>query len=179
MIKFLLLNVGCLNKGNVALVNTTKNAIRTYIPDSSFNFIGFEYKTKVKEQIGLNYGISFKNMNSTLISTFFLIKCFYIRLVTTLGIKYSISNDSKLAPYYECNVVINSGGDHLSGESGIGALSTFLDIVYALILNKPVILYGESLGYFKSSTMNFITRIILNRTKLILVREQLSKKYLL
>jgi polysaccharide pyruvyl transferase WcaK-like protein len=45
-------------------------------------------------------------------------------------------------------------------------------------LNKPVVLYGESLGYFSNPILNSIAKFVFNRTKLILVREELSKRYL-
>jgi polysaccharide pyruvyl transferase WcaK-like protein len=89
-----------------------------------------------------------------------------------------ISKNSRLFDYYDCDIVINIGGDQLSGEYGFGTLGAFINISYAVLLNKPIVLYGESLGYFSNPVLNSIAKFVFNRTKLILVREELSKKYL-
>ena len=46
------------------------------------------------------------------------------------------------------------------------------------MLNKPVVLYGESLGYFQNKVFEFIGKATFNKTDLILVRDSISKKYL-
>ena len=176
MKKILLLNVGYSNKGNVALVNSTiKNMFNNYIPNVKFKLMGnLENKANIKEQIGLNNGISIRKPYKTLISLKYLVICIYTNLFRRFGFRSALSVNSRLFEYDNCDLVINSGGDHLSGESKYGSLSTFLDISYALILNKPVILYGESLGYYGSYIMDSIAKLILNKTKLIIVREKFS-----
>jgi polysaccharide pyruvyl transferase WcaK-like protein len=74
-------------------------------------------------------------------------------------------------------VVINGGGDNLSGEGNF-PVNPFINILYAILLNKPVVLYAESLGYYSNPILNYIAKFVFNRTNLILVREELSKKYL-
>ena len=66
----------------------------------------------------------------------------------------------------------------MSGEYGISTLNSFINILYAILLNKPVVLYGESLGYFRNSVLASVAKFVFNKTKLILVREELSKRYL-
>ena len=112
-------------------------------------------------------------------SLLYLFKCGCISILRRFNVHIPISKNSRLFDYYDSDIVINSGGDHLSGEYGIiGTVGTFINISYAILLGKPVVLYGDSLGYFKNPVLNYIAKFVFNRTKLILVREELSKKYL-
>lgn len=181
MTKVLILNVGWLNKGNVALVQSTMNAIKQFVPCAEFSLIGPEELTffglQVKEQAG-TWFTRRKPPYCVLYTILYLFECVCINICIKFGLNFPISKKSKLFEYYDCDIVINSGGDHLSGEGGIGTLGSFINILYALLLNKPVVLFGESLGYFKSPILNCIAQSIFNKTKLILVRETISKYYL-
>ncbi|MCM1987578.1 polysaccharide pyruvyl transferase family protein [Methanococcoides seepicolus] len=180
MTKILLLNVGWSNKGNLALIHSTMMTIENFIPDVEWNLLGPEKISKddfvVKKRIA--WGLSIRKPQYTIISLLYLIKCFYIYLLRKLNVEYSLATSSKLFDYYDCDLVINSGGDQMSGENGIGVLGNYVNILYAVLLGKPVVLYGESLGYFKSSTLNYITKLVFNKTQLIIVRENISEKYL-
>jgi len=180
MTKILILNVGWPNKGNLALVESTIGTIKTFVPDAEFNLTGptkvSHNEFQIKKQVGC--GLSIRKPHHTLISLLYLCKCGCINIFKRFNVHIPISKNSRLFDYYDSDIVINSGGDHLSGEYGIGTLGTFINISYAILLGKPVILYGESLGYFENPALNSIAKSVFNRTKLILVREELSKKYL-
>lgn len=172
MTKILLLNTGFSNKGSLALVISTVDTINKYIPNVDFAFMGVETKQNkipIKKQLALK---PLKNLRPWV----YLLNCSFFYLSKKLGMNPSISQKSKLYDYYKADVVINSGGDHLSGEKF--GLSTFLNISYAILLDKPVVLYAESLGYYQNSIFNFIAKTIFNHVELITVREDLSKKYL-
>lgn len=179
MKKILLLNVGWSNKGNLALWTSTVKTIRYFVPDAEFNFVGpneFTFNGYiVRRQLAVP---SVQKPKNVIISLLYLIEIVFINLLKFFGLQIPISKKSGLFLLWNCDVVINSGGDHLSGESGIGTLGSLVTILYAIMLGKPVILYGDSLGYFKNSILNSFARLIFNRTKLILLRERLSKKYL-
>ena len=96
-----------------------------------------------------------------------------IKMLKQIGISYPVSEKSNLFCYYDSDIVINTGGDHLSGEKF--GLTSLLNISYAILLDKPVVLYAESLGYYQNSFFGFIANQVLNRTTLITVREDLSK----
>lgn len=180
MTKVLILNVGYSNKGNLALVVSTIKAIKKYIPEAEFVLVGPEKIEKdnfyVKKQMDSN--LSIRRPFTTINSIFLLIYCGMIYVFRKFGIHSHINKKSKLFDYNNCDIVIHSGGDQMSGELGIGVLSEYLHLSFAILLEKPVILYGESLGFFKNSILNLLTRLIFNKTKLILVREELSKTYL-
>ena len=180
MTKMLILNAERTNKGTLALVYSTMETIKKVIPNAEFYFMG-PYKVdhnelRIKKQVG--WGLSIKKPHYTIVSLLYLFKCVCIYIFRKFGIHIPISKNSRLFDYYDSNIVINSGGDTLSGEGGIGSLGSFINILYAILLNKPVVLYGESIGYYNNPVVNSIAKFVFDRTKLIIVREDLSKRYL-
>ena len=167
----LLLNVGLYNKGNEAIVTSTEKIIQQYRSDIEFIRMGSENDIK--------HRIFAKPATNAMAPRpwFYLLKCCGVRALRQLGIDIKISKKSKLYPYDTVDLVINSGGDMLSGEKLV--ISAFLNILYALILDKPVILVGESLGYYKNPINKMISKYIFEGVELILVRENLSREYLL
>ena len=180
MTRILILNVGSTNKGNRALVESTIETIKTFVPDAEFYLMGPYERDhnglQIKKQICV--GLPIRKPHYTIMSLLYLFKCGCINILKKFNVHIPISKNSQLFDYYDSDIVVNSGGDHLSGEYGIGTLGSFINISYAILLGKPVILYGESLGYFKNPVLNSIAKFVFNRTKLILVREELSKRYL-
>ena len=181
--KILILNVGWLNKGNRALVDTTIETINNFVHNVEFNLMGpvkiDRDEFVVTEQIAI--GVSIRKPHHAIISLLCLFQCLFLNIFKRFNVHIPIPKTSRLFVYYDSDIVINSGGDSLSGGGGggnIGTLTSLMNIFYAILLDKPVILYGESLGYFKNSVLNSIAKFILNRTKVIIVRENLSKKYL-
>ena len=172
MTKILILNVGWSNKGNRALVESTIETIKTFVPDTEFYLMGpyerYHNGLQIKKQAG--WGISIRKPHYTIMSLLYLFKCSCINIVERFNVHISISKNSRLFDYYDSAIVINSGGDHLSGEYGIGTLGTFINISYAILLGKPIVLYGDSLGYFKNPALNYIAKFVFDRTNLILVR---------
>ncbi|WP_082122773.1 polysaccharide pyruvyl transferase family protein [Methanoculleus sediminis] len=168
----LLLNVGVTNKGNEALVISTKKIIQDFREDIKFINVGAEGDDK--NQIVPHIA---RNPTRSPYPWLYLIECVGIRALRRCGFAVSVSKKSKLSIYNEANVVINSGGDQLSGEKIIG--SSFLNLLYPLLLDKPVVLFAESLGYYKYFINRLVGRYIFRNAKLILVREELSKEYLI
>ncbi|MBV1767468.1 MAG: polysaccharide pyruvyl transferase family protein, partial [Methanobacterium sp.] len=191
MIKMLLLNVGEYNKGNVALVKSTIYIIEKFIQDNvqfvllgpwEGNFYGQPIKNgyliprKANQAKTTRLIITLKN---SLISIWYIFYCIFLRISNELNLSFYPTKKSGMFFYYNCDLVINSGGDHLSGEYGKETISSFLELLYSFILKKPIILFSESLGKFENSYLNFFAKIIFNRVDLILVREQLSYDYLI
>ncbi|MDR7665076.1 polysaccharide pyruvyl transferase family protein [Methanosarcina sp. Z-7115] len=172
MTKILVLHAGVSNKGSQALVFSLIDTLRKYIPDSQFTFMGTEIG---QENIPIKKQLAIKPLKN-ICPWIYLFECCIFRMLNNIGISIPISKKSNLFCYYDSDIVINTGGDHLSGEKF--GLTSLLNISYAILLDKPVVLYAESLGYYKNSFFGFIANQVLNRTTLITVREDLSKKYL-
>jgi colanic acid/amylovoran biosynthesis protein len=179
--KVLILNVGSTNKGNQAIVASTIEAIRRFVPEAQFIFMGQNKvdtpEVQIKELAARAAFGQQRKPFRLLVSLLYLAECISIYGLRKLGAHVPVSRRSKLFDYCNCGLVVNSGGDILSGEGSFG-LTSFLNILYAVLLDKPVVLYGESLGYFSNSIFNAFAKFVINRTSLILLREELSKEYL-
>ncbi|MDV2481194.1 hypothetical protein F8E02_04050 [Methanoculleus sp. Wushi-C6] len=172
MLRALILNVGFKNKGNEALIASTKDIIWRYI--KNVEFLNMGAAKDPDNQIILQPA---RNPMRSPYPWLYLFECLIIKTLRRCGLQIGVPKKSKLRVLDEIDVVINSGGDQLSGEKTPG--SSFLNIIYALLLDKPVVLFAESLGYYKSPINRIVSRYVFQRVKLILVREELSKQYLL
>jgi colanic acid/amylovoran biosynthesis protein len=166
----LLLNVGVKNKGNQALVESTKMIIRSYMPDACFLDMGSENSPHIILQPAL------KPLQSPY-PWFYLAECCWIRLLRKCGLNKKVSKRSKLKFFDDTDLIINSGGDQLSGEKIVG--SSFFNLMYGILLDKPIVLFAESLGYYRNPVNRIVAKYIFTHVGLILVREELSKNYLL
>jgi len=174
VLRILILNAGWSNKGTYALTKSMMEILRTYIPDVEFVLMGVELnqdKLLIKKQLAFK---PFKNLGPWV----YLLEAVFINICMRCGLEIPINKTSPLYEYINCDMVLNSGGDHLSGEFNKFGLSSYMNILYAILLGKPVVLCGESLGYYTNPVFNFIATQILNNVDLILVREFLSKMYL-
>lgn len=178
---FLLGLAGGTNKGNLALLYSIMETIRRF--DSDVEFVlsttteMSRYTPGLKEdkRIGI---LTIRKPKLLMISLFYLFECILINIFNRFCRHISIPENSRLFEYSNSEIVICGGGDSMSGENGIGILTPLLNILYAILLRKPIILYGESLGYYSNFIVNFLAKFVFNKIKLILAREELSKKYL-
>lgn len=180
MIKILVLNVGKSNKGNCALVFSTTSTILNYVPDAQFKFMGPDTIHSEGLQIEKWPGIiSIKNPYDTILSIVYVIECMLLNIFSRLRIPVPLSKEWKLYDYLKSDLIVDSGGDTMSGEGGLRTLTPLLNILYGVLLGKSVALYGESLGYFRNESLNLVAKFILRRVDLIILREELSKRYLI
>ena len=93
-----------------------------------------------------------------------------------LNVKRSFCG-KKLQEYYDADIVLNTGGDVLTEDYGF-PFSHFVNLMFATLLDKPVIICAESVGPFKSRLNIFTARYIFSRVKLITLREERSLKHL-
>jgi colanic acid/amylovoran biosynthesis protein len=82
-----------------------------------------------------------------------------------------------LSDYADADAVVSSGGTYLVPHYNI--MSKLYDFAVALLLGRPLVLFTQSLGPFPSNKRRFLTRFILRRARLILVRDQKSLASLL
>lgn len=183
MTKILLLGLaGPRNKGTLALLYSIMETIKRFDSDVEFvlsNSTGADmcdYTADLKEDKQIC--MLRKNPKSILLSLVYLFKCIFINMLGRFHRYITISKNSRLFEYHDSDMVLNGGGDNMSGGSGFATLNPFISLLYAILLNKPIVLYGESLGYYTNPILDSIAKFIFNRTRLILVREELSKKWL-
>jgi len=189
MTKILITNhVSMLNKGDAAILNSTIISLKNFIPDADFTVLSYNPKTdsklcnvKVLNAIG-NISVSLNPLRliETFKTIFFLLLCMLWCMFKYLGLDMKIViKDKILQEYAGADIIVVRGGDNLTHDYGFySLLSHFNGILFALLLKKPVVLCGHSIGPFKNKLELIIAHFILNRVKLITVREDISYKYL-
>jgi len=84
-----------------------------------------------------------------------------------------------LDKYIEADLIVSSGGGFLNDSYPLSCLiPNLFQLLLAIILNKPVVTYPQSIGPFRSTIYRLLTKWMLNRLDLILLREPISKAWL-
>jgi len=174
--------VGSCNRGAEALLRTRIESIRKLVPDTKFYVLSV-YTETCRSIKDVEYIDTFGARREKLRS----IK--YIILSACKGISWTFnamifrlsgfcfnSNIKKIA---SSKIFVSADGDILGEDYGI---FPFLWRIYFLslgiILKKPIIIYGEGAGPFRSKFGKFISTLFFKRCAYISVREKVSLKHL-
>ena len=92
---------------------------------------------------------------------------------------YILSKDRKntLKSYADADIIVSCGGGFLHDSFG-GIFMTHLYGIFfgKFVLNKPTVIYAQSIGPFKSKFYCEITKFVLEKLDMVLLREELSYK---
>ncbi len=184
------------NKGDAAILISLIAQLRKVYPNvnvSISSMAGLEESKIDKEVLLLTsifYEAIYKHSNSILrfIKTCYLISntLIWALLNKFIGINiyflFSAELNTFLLKLKKSNLVIGTGGGYLVGDKSINTYITLIlhlhVFLLAKILRKPVCLYSQSIGSFKSKLQEWYVSYILNFTQAILVREDISMSYL-
>lgn len=83
-----------------------------------------------------------------------------------------------LNEYIRSDVVISCGGGFLNDYSIASLLNNLAEITLSTMLDKPTILYAQTIGPFRRQILAVITARALEKVDMILVRESISKEML-
>lgn len=177
------------NKGNMALLKSRVSTLRQLIPEAKFTVFTLHPEienelrdVKTLEVIG-RVPLSRKMLlaKKTWQTMLRLVKCslwWVLRRFFHLDLK-RLTSEEGLNEYYNADLIISTGGDVLTEDYGtFSFLTHVVNFLFALLLNKPVALYAESIGPFRHWWNRIIAKFLLNRVKLITLREEISQKYL-
>jgi polysaccharide pyruvyl transferase WcaK-like protein len=115
-----------------------------------------------------------KDSLATFLTLFLLFRCTLWAILHKFGSNVNRSFcGKKLQEYYNADIILDTGGDVLTEDYGF-PFSHFVNLLFAILLDKPVVICAESIGPFKSKRTKFIAKFIFNRTKLITLREECS-----
>lgn len=174
------------NKGAAAITISAIGAIKMTIPNSSFTLISpphhFEMDSKrcpkyVKVVKSFDGGIFSQIL--TLVS-YLSIACICIAIYRLFKLKpnFLIKNEV-LQEYNRADIIIDLSGEGITDNfSYLWNIFTSVWILIGYIMRKPVVVYAHSVGPFKKKLNLFLARLIYNRVKLLITREELSKKQL-
>jgi len=171
------------NQGCKAVVLCTIKALRESIPDLEItSFIQFSkaFSEQLKIRVVENKISSLKSfaLSDSLKSSLNLLRCAIWAMLHKyfhLNIKALISS-KKLKEYYNADIIIHLGTNHYSDEVSLyRVIEHSKDILLGVLLGKPVVMYAESIGPFKTKLASWLARFTLNKVSLITLREEISK----
>ncbi|MCD4844281.1 MAG: polysaccharide pyruvyl transferase family protein [Methanosarcinales archaeon] len=166
-----------LNNGEMARVISAIEGIKNYIPN--VNFTIFSSDPEIDKERYKKFDIKVIKRPWYLQSKIFIISLILSMLLAFITIINCLfSRFFKKGKFQQYDIFIHLLGDVFNDYGIIPLFYHLFHISIGLIIGKPVIIYGESIGPFKNHQLKFLTKVVLNRVSLILVREEISFKYL-
>lgn len=176
------------NKGTEAMLITTMDSLQRFISNVSFTVFMHGLDPSAQKEFpdvsfyeALGFVASYpKGLWAGLRTVPPLIKCALWRIFRGNNFAVQVlANDERLKAYYNADVILTIGGDTLTEDYGsFGLWSNVLNLLFGLLLDKPVVIYAESIGPFKRRYNKIIVRFLLKRAKLITLREKASEQTL-
>lgn len=186
ILKVLFINTTCSwNKGSVAHVISTSQALKKLIHNSNFTLISYcpELDSKECTRYGIRVvGYPPKTQHRLLYFLYRLLVSLLLSLLWRMmkAAKMNLQtilNERYLTEYRRADIVIDLSGDSFSDSKRGYSILNAIGMMIAILLKKPLVLYSQSIGPFGYLTMP-VARFCLNRADLIIVREALTEHYL-
>lgn len=193
--KILITEMGSVkNKGNLAILNGTVKALTQYFPNSHFTVLSHGPREEIK-----TYNIralpsivevpcaDLPILTRALKTLLDLHKLILAMMLSSLwsSLKAFFGFDarflmrySRLEEYATADIIVVRGTDTLTDQYGRLGLDSLVmrcsGILIGVILKKPTIICGHSIGPFKSWIGRTITRFVLDRVSLITSRDEIT-----
>ncbi|OPX87376.1 polysaccharide pyruvyl transferase family protein [Pelotomaculum sp. PtaB.Bin117] len=182
----LLINTNCsYNKGSEAQVVSTISAFRKVYRDAKFLLLSYVYEFDQESAKAINkendilsvrgYPMN-GNRHTFICYSYHIIIC----ILTAILQKFICLNKLKLnqtflKAYNEADMVIDLSGDTIADHKNFYsvAIKNCLGVLPAIILNKPYVIYSQSIGPFRWYS-RWPVRFCFNRAKAIILREKIS-----
>lgn len=195
-VKILIINVhSAKNKGDAALLIMAIKCLRDVFPKGSFVIAAndLEGLTLVDAKVvgsflywmhristdGKTQWHLLSIVKTLIVSLWALMTYKLFRRPSFLGV-HSVLTDS-INAYFEADLVVSAPGNFLysSGKLGLTFLITAYTMGYALLSGKPLYMLPQSIGPLHRNRDRILLRWILNRARIVMIREPLSIKELL
>ncbi|MEM2045890.1 MAG: polysaccharide pyruvyl transferase family protein [Candidatus Bathyarchaeia archaeon] len=194
-VKILIINVhSAQNKGDAALLTMAVKCLRDAFPTSSFTIAAndLDSLTIAESKVGSFFywmhrvspegkiqwypaGI----MKVLIVSLWALVTYRLLGCPFFLGMSHALKDT--INAYFEADLVVSAPGNFLysSGKFGFTFLVTAYTMGYALLSGKPLYLLPQSIGPLRRNRDRKLIRWILNRARIVMIREPLSMDELL
>ncbi|RKD98094.1 polysaccharide pyruvyl transferase family protein [Halopiger aswanensis] len=169
------------NRGDAAILEGVYQSLEEVYPDADVTIMSenpqaaeLVHGINAEPQVltGFQWRISKKNAVRAYLS---LISPFFNQGVVPPGFDY-IKNRGNLQPYLDADLVISTGGQFLTDVYFPGKVGILWEHYFLSQLNTPVVIYAQTLGPFNRQPYRRMTKSVLDKTKLIITRDQKSKK---
>jgi colanic acid/amylovoran biosynthesis protein len=177
------------NKGDAAIVSVLLKHLENIFPDANITVSLYDNDTRYTDieghkVISNSMFLSVCRFRSLPLK---LIHIFYIEtslLLWALFYRFFCHSVNFFLPksvrniayeYLESNLFVAVGGGYLRAKKGFSENTNILlllnPIIIGILLRKPIILHTQSIGPFATKFQEWIIKVVLNKTQLILVRE--------
>jgi colanic acid/amylovoran biosynthesis protein len=173
------------NKGSYAVASATVATLRKYFPEARFtSFVQFsdEFAEKHDVRVIRNKLFATKkySLGTMVKSSFQVMQCalwalLQRRLPRLAGV---LVNSRELKEYVNADVIIDISMDLYCDTGGATqVIEHSKEILIGALLKKPVVIWAQSPGPFRSKLSSWLVRLALNRVALIMLREEISLDY--
>lgn len=194
MTRILIVNAGSwLNKGDAGIIISMVEALKNYIPDTIISVLSETVDINILKY--KNYGINVleskrflksKKKSTIIRRAHVLSRLFRWSLWAVLyhflnrDIKYLKGEDTEiLNEYLNADIIVSAGGEKFYDIFGFGGnLFNLYEPFVGKLLGKPVVIYSQSIGPFKSKMDEVLAKFFLNKADLITLREEISREHL-
>ena len=179
------------NRGVAAITRTCVDSLRKSIRNPEITLIHtfvesyYPRKTTHLENVRIVMDDEEKYVQLYIKGFIRILFAFLWRLLSYLHINAELLlRDKVLNEYKKASIVINlSYGDMFAYTRNFYNKLLFFTLAYhcvlAILFKKPLVFYPQSIGPFSGKFSNFLAKLILDHCKIVMVREEFSKNYLL
>lgn len=171
--------IGFTNRGAEALLRTRIEAIRSYIPDAQFCVLTI-YRDSCSPIEGVEYIQTFGGQREKLKSPRYLASSLLQAVIWTFeAVRFRYFGKTflpDLRKIAESDLFVSTDGDVLGEDYGLPPYAWRLYyLTLGSILRKPVVIYAEGLGPFRSRAAKMLSKWFFSRCSYISVRDEQSK----
>lgn len=180
MNKILLIGASCSkNRGSAAMLFSATKTLRQFIPESNFTVLSPFPELDLKNCGAYNVRV-IGSSEGTLKSIFRLFRSITWNIFKLLGLNlHRLINEKILQEYANSDIIIDLSGDTFSDDYGsMASIGSCFKILLCKFLNKPIVIYAQSIGPFNTKLTKSLSKFCLNRVDLLIVRDEITKNYL-
>lgn len=176
------------NRGVSAIASSTVKSLRSQFKDARITLWHTYPETYLRDAPTSSYEhdthlIMDKNSHEYLLKLpLRIMKYSFFKLFKKIGIKIDFLINDETLQAYECSDVIISCnfGDAFNDLYGKVLFSSIVgQHILGFLSGSPIVLFPQSIGTFNSKLTKFVARLILNRAKIIMVREKNTESHLI
>jgi len=168
------------NRGDAAILEGMKNDFYSVDENADIEVLAYhkasvKHINKMKSDDVLIPTLSYSFKFFAFISILFL----YAKTKSSFFFKLLPKNKQQVInKYLSADVIVSVGGGNLNDNYSRDLVGRLLGLLFAIKLNKKVILYSQSIGPFNKLPYRKLAKYILNQADLIIPREDISLKLL-
>lgn len=173
--KILIVGATCSkNNGSAAMIISATKALKKYIPNSSFTVLSIFPELDSKKTGAYDLRVASGNSSITELLSYFTRSVLW-----KVSRQNRVIGDGVLKEFFDSDIVIDLSGDSFSDDSTVlDSIICCYRILLCSLLNKPIVIYAQSIGPFKTTYTRYLSKYCLNKVDLLIARDKITVEYL-